>query len=157
MLTLDYQEEFNFLLLGIFSHYREYQVCHEVNNELGSHLERQDDFKLELEKKGSTGTFILFQYKSENEEELFLIANKGNNGHFIPTHKHIDFFLLVRNHNRYTDLDELLTNIRKSKLVSSVIILDPQKIKAAENFLYVEYIDLELKKEKEEREALKKL
>ena len=157
VLTLDYQEEFDFLLLGIFSHQRDYQVCHEINKVLSTNLERQDDFKLQLEKKGSTGIFSVFQYCTENEEEYFLISNKGNNGHFIAAQKHVDYFLLIRNHNRYTNLYETAACLRTSKLIRSVVKLDPAVIKSADHFLYVEYIDLEAKREKEEKEVLKKL
>lgn len=157
VLTLEYEEEFDFLLLGIFSHQRDYQVCHELNKHLPANLERQEDFKLQLEKKGSTGYFTIFQYRTENEEEYFLISNKGQNGYFIPTHKQVDYFLLIRNYNRYTNLDILLDNIKQSKLISSALQLEPETIKAAGNFLFVEYIDLEARREKEDKEVLKKL
>jgi hypothetical protein len=157
VLTLDYEEDFDFLLLGIFSHQRDFQVCHEINLLLSADLERQDEFVLPMEKKGSTGLFTIFQYKTENEEEYFLISNKGINGHFNSSQKHIDFFLLIRNQNRYTNLEEIIKNLRLSKIISSVIQLEPDTLKRADNFLYVEYIDLAAKREKEEKEVLKKL
>jgi hypothetical protein len=157
VLTLEYEEEFDFLLLGIFSHQRDFQVCHEINLQLSADLERQDEFTLQLEKKGSTGLFTVFQYKTENEEEYFLISNKGVNGHFISSQKHIDFFLLIRNQNRYTIIEEIIKNLRRSKIISSVIQMEPNTIKTADNFLFVEYIDLAAKREREAKEVLKKL
>lgn len=157
VLTLDYKEEFDFLLFGIFSHQREYQVCHEINQMLEMNMERQDDFKLPLEKKGSTGIFSVFQFLSENEEEYFLISNKGMNAHYIPSHKHVDYFMMIRNHNRYTEPDLIIKKTKSIKHVSSVIQLEPKTLKSAENFFYIEYIDLKSKREKEEKEVLSKL
>lgn len=157
VLTLDYREEFDFLLLGIISPYRDYQVCHEINKTLGSDFERQDDFTLQMERKGSKGVFSVFQHRSEDEEDFFLIANKGTGGLFISSLKHIDFFMMIRNHSRYTSIEELTRNLKRMRLISSIVLLDPPAIKSADNFLYIEYTDPETKREKEDKEALKKL
>lgn len=157
VLTLDYEEEFDFLLLGIFSHLRDYQICHEINKVLSTNFERQEDFSLKLERKGSTGLFTIFQYLTENEEEYFLVSNKGVNGYFISSLKQVDYFLMIRNYNRYTNLDEIVARIRESKAVSSVMQIEPSTLKSADHFLSVEYVDLEAKKDKEEKEVLKKL
>ena len=157
VLTLDYQEEFDFLLLGIISPYRDYQVCHEINKVLGTDFERQDDFILQLERKGTKGVFSVFQYRTEDGEDFFLLANKGNSGLFISAMKHIDYFMMIRNHSRYTDIQELSRKIKSPSVITSVLILDPPSVKAAENFLYIEYTDPEMKRDKENKDALNKL
>ena len=157
VLTLDYQEEFDFLLLGIISPYRDYQICHEINKVLGTDFERQDDFILQLDRKGSKGVFSVFQFRSEDDEDFFLLANKGNSGLFISTLKHIDYFMMLRNHSRYTEINDLSRKLKTLNLITSVLILDPPSIKSADNFLYIEYTDPEMKRDKEDKDALNKL
>jgi hypothetical protein len=72
-------------------------------------------------------------------EHFFLISNKGSNGLFVPELKQVDFFVLVKEFSRYTSADDLQKAIGKIEIVSSIIELDPTKLKSADNFLMVEY------------------
>jgi hypothetical protein len=137
--TLDFQEEYDFLLLGVFCSYRDYRLCYELNKTLDLRLERMDDLELKLEKKGSTGLFPVFHFMNTDGEHFFLISNKGSNGLFVPELKQVDFFVLVKEFSRYTNADDLLKAIGKIEIVSSIIELEPTKLKSADNFLMVEY------------------
>src|SRR4051794_27875394 len=107
LLTLDYQDEYDFLLSGIFCAYRDYRVCFELNRVLELNLERQDDLELALERRGSTGLFPVFSYVNADDEEYFLIGNKGTVGLFATEHPRIDFFMLIKNATRYTSIEML--------------------------------------------------
>ena len=136
--TLDYQEDYDFILLGIFCAYRDYRLCFEIDKLLDLSLERLTDIELKMEKKGSTGLFPVFLSTNVDDEFYFIIGNKGNNGHFIPELKQIDYFLKIRNFSRYTKAEDLVKKIKTISIVSSVIEIIPKELKSAENFLIVE-------------------
>ena len=136
--TLDFTPEYDFILIGIFCAYRDYRLCFELNKLLDLNLERQTDLELKLDKKGSSGKFPYFLYLTDDEEEIYLISNKGTNAYFIPELKQTDYFFLVKNQSRYTDINELIQMIKSISLVSSVMEPDPYELKSAENFLLLE-------------------
>ncbi|MFM7015692.1 MAG: IPExxxVDY family protein [Bacteroidota bacterium] len=135
---LDFESEYDFLVLGIFCAYRDYKICFELNNVLELSFEMQDDFELQLEKKGSTGQFPIFLAENADEEQYFVIGNKGNNGLFIPELRQVDYFLLIRNQTRDNSTSELIEKIKSIEIVSSVIEISPKELKSGEHFMYIE-------------------
>ncbi len=135
---LDYQEDYDFILLGIFCAYRDYRLCFEVDNILDLSLERMKDVELTMEKKGSSGLFPVFISTNVDDENYFIIGNKGSNGYFIPELKQVDYFLKIRNFSRYTKPDEIIKKLKTISIVSSAIEINPEVLKSAANFLMVE-------------------
>ena len=135
---LDFETEYDFLLLGIYCAYRDYRICFELNIALELSFEKQDDFEIQLEKKGSTGQFPIFLAENNDEEQFFVIGNKGNNGLLIPELKQVDYFLLVRNNSRYTTSQILIEKIKSINIVSSVLEYFPDELKSGDLFLFIE-------------------
>lgn len=93
---------------------------------------------MKLDKKGSTGRFPYFFFLSDDEEEVYLISNKGSKSHFIPELKQCDYFLLIKNQSRFTSPEEIENKIKFISIISCTLQLDPFEIKSAENFLFLE-------------------
>ena len=74
---LDFESEYDFLLMGIFCAYRDYKLCFELNNALELSFEKLDDFEIALDKKGYNLTYIT--HKNE--------INKNVNNNMV-THNH---------------------------------------------------------------------
>lgn len=138
LFTLDLPDDYDFLLAGIFCSYRDYRLCFELNRSLELEFERKDDLELKADKKGSGGVFPVFCAVTSDDEYYFIIGNKGNKGVFAPEMKQVDYFLMIRNASRYSDIHKIAGKIRNITIVSSVIEIDPPQLKSAENFLLVE-------------------
>ena len=136
--VLDFVTEYDFLLLGIYCAYRDYKLCFELNKVLELSFEKKEDFEMKLEKKGSAGQFPVFFAENTDEEEYFVIGNKGSNGLLIPELKQVDYFVLVRNNTRYTTTDSLIEDIKPIKIISSVVKYNPEELKSGDSFLYIE-------------------
>ncbi|MFN5346558.1 MAG: IPExxxVDY family protein [Bacteroidota bacterium] len=135
---LDFETEYDFLLLGIYCAYRDYRLCFELNLALELSFEKQDDFEIQVEKKGSAGQFPIFLAENNDGEQFFVIGNKGNNGFLITELKQVDYFLLVRNNTRYTTSELLTEKIKLINIVSSVQEYFPDELKSGDLFLYIE-------------------
>ena len=142
LFKLDYEESYDFLLLAIFTGSRHYKLCYEINNVLEVGFERIADFENHLDKKVARGAFPLFRYYSIDEEEYFIIGNKGTIALFIPEYKQVDFFLMIRNASRYTTAQIIIDKLKQLKQVSSIIEVDTRKVKSADNFLLINFKDV---------------
>ena len=140
LITLQFEEDYDFLLLGIFCAYRDYKLCYEINRHLEVSMERLSDLELKMEKKGSSSLFSIFSCTNTDDENYFIISNKGSNGHFLSEMKQVDYFLMIRNYSRYTNITDITKRISELKIVSVVTEMDVTQLKSAENFLMVEAV-----------------
>lgn len=138
ILNFDVDDHLDFDVIGIICAFKDYRLCFEINQLLDINLQRVNDLELTLEKKGSTGLFSLYQYSSIDNEQFFLISNKGNNTWFVPEQKHIDYFMMIRNRAFFTELNTLMKKLKNIPLINSIIIIDAVKLKSADHFLYIE-------------------
>jgi hypothetical protein len=136
--TLDFTPDLDFTVIALFSSLRDHKLCFQTNAVLGSSMVRQPDLELKLDKKGATGLFARFFFLSEDEEEFYLVANRGTNGHFIPEMKLADYFLVIKNRGRYTSESEVLRQMQSIRNVSSALLLKPEELTSTENFLLLE-------------------
>lgn len=136
--TLDFKPDFDFPVIAIFSSIREHKLCFQINQVLGISMVRQQDLELKLDKKGSTGQFAHFFYLSEDNEEFYLVANRGSNGQFIPEMKVANYFFVIKNRGPYTVEAEVLRLILGIRNVSSAIMLNTEEMNSTENFLLLE-------------------
>ncbi len=138
--TLQFEEDYDFILLGIFCAYRDYRLCFEINRKLEVSMERQQDLELKMEKKGSSSLFSIFSCANSDEELYFIISNKGSNGYFVPEMKQIDYFLMIKNYSRYTSVADLSLKLRELKIVNGVMEVEMSQIKSSENFLMIDHV-----------------
>ncbi len=136
--TLDFEDDYDYVLIGIFCSYRDYRLCFELNGTLDLNLARQPDLELKLEKKGASSLFPVFWFRSDDTEDFFVVGNKGSTALFIPELKQVDYFLLVRNASRYTSAEQLTKKLREIEIISSAVELKPADIKSADHFLLIE-------------------
>jgi hypothetical protein len=138
ILEFDVEDHLDFEVTGIICAYKDYRLCYEISKALQVEFRRTEDLELRLERKHSTGWFSLYQYISSDEEEFYLLSNKGNHTWFVPEQKHIDYFLVIRNRSPFTDPEHICSRLREIQLISSVIPIDITSLKSADNFLYIE-------------------
>ncbi len=133
-LELDY--DFDFALIGISCHQPNYRLAWLLNSILNIDLERSDDLDLMLNKKGEKGYFSFFHYDdSDNFTTVNLIANRSENGFFVPEMKQLDYFLqlwLPENEN----LSELHQKIKKNEQILACVNIEPETLKSKHNFLF---------------------
>lgn len=138
LFSLDYVPDFDFEVIGIFSSLRDYRLCFELNRAMGLNFCRTPDLQVILDKNGVLGEFATFFVLSENSEELYLVANRCSNGHFIPEMKQTDYFLVIKNRSRYTTIPDVLETLKNIRNLSSAQQIDLSTLKSAENFILLE-------------------
>lgn len=135
---LEQELEFDFKLLGISSHVKNYRLCWTVNKSLGLDLIKLDEeIIIRLKNEGDPISFSVYYYMDdESEVEFELICNRHEDGYLIPELKKADYFLKV---SEYYDLgvDTLIHILRKANLINMAFEIDVDSLRSKQNLLHL--------------------
>lgn len=134
-LTLDLEEDFDFTLIGISCHSKDYRLAYEFDKLLGFEFFREADLELLL--KRETSSYAFFSYIDEdNYLEYYLISNKGSFGKLIPEEKLSDYFLIVKGENNITTEKELLIKVNQIQLILKAYLIEVDQLKSKRNLIF---------------------
>ena len=134
-LILSLDEDYDFNLIGISCHAKDYRLCWELNQALGIELVRVDDY--EITKKKEVSNYAFYEFLDNiNYLDFYLIANKGSKGNLIPEHKTTDFFLMLKGHSSDGQLTDFTIKINELSLVLAAFKVDPESLKSKQNLLF---------------------
>jgi hypothetical protein len=134
-LTIEY--DYDFTLVGISCHEKDYRIAWALNNKLKTELKKTEDLKIELKKNTSPTLFPFYEYIDEEAfREYFLIGNRGGKGMLIPEQKQVDYFLMIR--GSYTDADKnnLLKQLKDINIVLAAYDIDANQLDSKQNLLF---------------------
>lgn len=135
---LDEDFEFDFNLVGISSHVKDYRLCWAVNKALNLDLVKLDDeIKIRNKNNNDQSTFSIYYYlDKDSETEFELICNRHEHGYLIPELKTADYFLKI---SEYFDgsLSELVQQLRKTNLINMAFEIDVDSLRSKQNLLYL--------------------
>ncbi len=134
-LVLTFDDEYDFDLIGISCHSKDYRLCWEINKNLKLDLIRKEN--LEIKTKTGNGNYSLYEFNdNENHLDYFLISNKCDKGFLIPEQKSIDFLLMLKGYTDDSHTNDTLTKINNLSLVLTSFLIDPTQLKSKENLLF---------------------
>ena len=96
--TLLEEYDYDFTLIGISCHAKDYRICWSINQRFGYDFEKQEhDLEMLNDNKAETSVHSLYAYyDDDNHNEFFLISNRNSNGYLIPEQRHADYMLMVK-------------------------------------------------------------
>jgi hypothetical protein len=134
-MVLTIEEDYDFSLIGISCHTKDYRLCWELNKTLNTDLVRTADY--EISKKSEKISFSFYEFIDDaNYLEYFLISNRSKNGFLIPEQKKVDFFLMVRGNISESLTKEIIGKINSLSLVLTSFNIDPNQLKSKQNLLF---------------------
>lgn len=132
---LDVAFDYDFDLIGICCHQKDYRLSWSLNGVLDIHLEKADE-PLEITVKGKVQAFPYFTFTDEeNHVEYQLILNKFEKKILIAEKQEVDFFLLLHN-NSVINVDETLTAIKRIDFILSAFLIDVDSLKNKEHLIF---------------------
>lgn len=127
--------EYDFKLIGISTHSKDYRLCWEINKKFGVQLYKEKDV-LFSSKKGDTANFSMYFYQNEMEEkDLRLISNKSSGRLLVPESKPSDFFLMFYDYGNF-EISEMLREIRKINIILTAFEVEVSTLKSKDNLLF---------------------
>ncbi len=134
-MVLTIEEDYDFSLIGISCHSKDYRLCWELNKVLDTDLIRTTDY--EISKKSEKVSFSFYEFIDEaNYLEYFLISNHGKSGSLIPEQKKVDFFLMMRGNISESHTKGIIGKINSLSLVLTSFNIDPNQLKSKQNLLF---------------------
>ena len=134
-LFLEIPEDYDFSLIGISCHAKNYKLCWELNDKLELDLHRGPDHTVELNPEIEDRHAIYDFLDEENQVEYYLIENLGSESYLAPELKEADFFLMIKGaySQLNADINKSLMNVRN---VLAAFTIQPEKLKSRQNFLF---------------------
>jgi hypothetical protein len=134
---LSVKTEHGSVLIGISSHENDYRLSWAINKHLGTNLIKAENLVIYNEKFKVDQEFSLFVFEDEDRLIKYqLIANKCDNGYFIPELSNIDFFLQIHGeiNNNYTGI--LLEKLKHIYIITAAFLIDPSSLKSRKRLIH---------------------
>lgn len=134
-LILSFEEDYDFTLIGISCHTKDYRLCWELNKSLHIDLIRITD--LEINKKNTTSSFSFYEFIDDtNYLDFYLISNLCNNGYLVSEQKKVDFFLIIKGNTDEYQTKDFIDKINSLSLVLTSFNINPESLKSKQNLLF---------------------
>ncbi len=152
VLTLDYENEHEYTLIGIHATLEDYRLAFYLNSALAIQLKRQPE---DLDFNSDNSVFSLFAYDCKRSfSSWFLIANKHifdansktdntylfnedyQTAILIKEKKQVDFFLKIDSDFDTTQLNEIITKVNTIKNVITSYTINPKTLKSKDFLIF---------------------
>lgn len=154
--TLKIEDDFDFVLIGISSHEKEYRVCWALNNSLELALNKSESLEVKGKKQETSAFFSLFQHidednfreyyvltnRSENKSaenqtaDLFGNAGTNENELLIPELKQINYFLVIKGELEEEEIQKIVEQIKKIEWIQAAVNIDVSTLKSKQNLIF---------------------
>ena len=135
---LEEEYEYDFDLLGICCHEKDYRLCWALNNALNISLEKsEENVEIIFNKKSKPyARFPLFAFEVEKEHSIYyLIGNRCDNNFLISEKKHVDFFFMIKS-SEESNITETLNKIRSISFVLTAHTVVVDELKSKEHLIF---------------------
>jgi hypothetical protein len=135
--TLDIEYDFDFILLGISCHEKDYRISWALREKLKIDLCRGEDIVISSRKAGESGAYAVFEFVNEdNDSGIFLVANRSESSFLIPEQRSCDYFLIAKGGYDKEHQEMLLVSIREIPFVLTVFPIDPDTLRSKQNLIF---------------------
>lgn len=134
-LTLDFEEDYNFDLIGICSHSKDYRLVWELNTKLEYDFAKTKNY--DLMQKGSLQSHSFFEFiDEENGVEYSIISNRCSTGLLLAEEKSCDYLLVIKGQLLENVKDKIISQIMALKNVLTAYSINVENLRSKENLLF---------------------
>ncbi|MDQ3048104.1 MAG: IPExxxVDY family protein [Bacteroidota bacterium] len=157
--TLEIEYDYDFVLIGISSHEKDYRICWALNNKFGIELVKAESLEIKGKKQETPSFFSLFTFEDAeaftdyavvaNRSETKLSAEKEHslfgtseskrddqNEILVPEHKQMNYFFVIKGELEEEAISELLKKIKELEIVLTAIRIDVSQMKSKHNLIF---------------------
>lgn len=129
-----------YCVLAIVSNLKDYMLCYNINNNIKTDMVKHSDL-IFVSQSGSHNMYSwYYYYNTKNHATYYLVGNKTEGSILLPSQKHIDYFLIIKDIINGDATRAVANNIRKIPSVTAVFDLSMKSIPGME--LLFEEIEL---------------
>lgn len=132
---LEFDDDYDFSLLGMGSHVKDYRLCWEINNALNIYLQKCDGIFSQL--GDESVEFSTHEYNDEdNHLSYFFISNKKGPYHLVPEFPQLDYLLKLSGAQHEIEIDEIKLRIQEIDVVLTALKLEINQLKSKPNLVF---------------------
>lgn len=133
--SLEIEEDFDFFMLGICSHIKDYRLCWEINHEMDIDLIK--DQNLEVVENGEQRSFTFNAFEGgDSPNDYYLIGNKSEYGYLVPEEKTCDYFMIIKGPMSSEHEKEIVKTLNASKNILTCYRIEPLNLKSKNNLIF---------------------
>ena len=134
--TLEIEMDYDFVLIGISSHEKDYRICWGLNNKLELDLVKVEPLEIKDKKQDELSHFSLFSCERPDEfMEYFIVSNRSEKGMLIPEQKQLDYFFIIKGEIENDVVMEMIKKIKEIDLVQTAFRIDVASLKSKQNLI----------------------
>lgn len=136
---LQVEYAYDFKLFGLLSGEKEYKLAWRLNDLLDLNFAKSDNIQLKL-RNGQSVEISNFVEKREHCSFSLLknkvLSDNIQGKYLIESHKHLDYFLLIKDSNELIDSDVWLKNLKESPFIQMTTSLEVEHLPNKENLIF---------------------
>lgn len=134
---LSIDNDYEFSLVGISSHSKDYRLCWSLNTALQTKFTKKEDLKVELVKMREISLFSFYEFEEEENFNFhYIIGNSGTSGLLLPEHKNLDYFWMIKGMFSKANMRELLAKLSTVEAVITCLEIDVASLKSKQNLIF---------------------
>jgi hypothetical protein len=156
--TLEIEFDYDFVLIGISSHEKDYRICWTLNNALNLQLAKQESLEIKGKKQTTPSFFSFFLFEKQDEfidyavianlsesktveqttNTLFgsLDENESDNEYLIPEQKQMNYFFVIRGEIENEEVNEIIQQIKEIENVQTAVRIDVKSLRSKQNLIF---------------------
>ena len=132
---LEFDDDYDFSLLGISSHVKDYRLCWEINREMELSLEKAEPIVSHI--NADTVEFSTHECFLEDDHLIYhLISNKNAGRVLVPEYPQLDYFVKVSGPQHELEAEELKHRIQNIEVVLTVLQIEIKELKSKINLVF---------------------
>ena len=135
--TLEEEYEYDFRLIGISCHEKDYRICWGLNNGLRLSLAKEEKgIEVLIKKTNEFSKHALYSYFQEDtENEFTLLNNRSNAGYLVPEQAQADYLFMIKE-SYDVDILALISKIKSIPFVLTAFEVKVGNLKSKENLIF---------------------
>ena len=135
--TLDEEYEYDFRLIGISCHEKDYRICWGLNNGLRLSLAKEEKgIEVLMKKTNEFSKHAVYSYFQEDtENEFTLLNNRSNAGYLVPEQAQADYLFMIKE-SYDVDILALISKIKSIPFVLTAFEVKVGNLKSKENLIF---------------------
>lgn len=134
-LILEIEEDYDFHLIGIVAHVKDYRLSWELNRNLNLDLFKDQDLEIKMKENSKSFSFHLY-IDEDNSVEYYLLGNKSESGYLIPEESKCDYLFILKGNIESEAVKEILKQLHSFKLILACYSLEVEKLKSKKNLIF---------------------
>ncbi|MEO6902104.1 MAG: IPExxxVDY family protein [Bacteroidia bacterium] len=158
--TLQVEYDFDFVLIGISSHEKDYRICWALNNKLGFKLTKTNSLEIKGKKQETPSYFSLYSFDhSEAFTEYNVIANISENKlavikqhnlfnnkelkqeyveteFLLPEQKQMDYLFTIKGEITELEIKKIINDIKEIDILLTAVRIDVASLKSKHNLIF---------------------